>query len=84
MGRVKDMLMDVEDFVYDFYTKEGELTEKPEVIVKLAVKEFGPSFGEYAKEVLEESSDMEPHWDWNKSVSQNLVGFEMTNDKIPF
>ena len=42
------------------------------------------NLGEYAEEVLEGPKDIEPHWDWNKSVSQNLVGFEMTDDTIPF
>ena len=84
MGKVKDMLMDVEEFVYDFYDKEGNLLKSEAYIVDAAIEQFGLSFGEYAKEVLEGPSDNEPHWDFNKSVSMNLLGFEMEDDKIPF
>ena len=84
MGKVKDMLMDVEEFVYDFYDKEGNLMKSEAYIIDAAIQKFGTSFGEYAEEVLEGPKDDEPHWDWNKSVSQNLVGFEMTDDTIPF
>jgi len=84
MGAVKDMLMDVEEFVYDFYDKEGNLLKSEAFIVDAAIQKFGPTFGSYAKEVLEEPSDMEPHWDFNKTVSMNLLGFELEDDKIPF
>lgn len=83
MGKVKDMLMDVEDFVYSFYDETGELTETYPTIITKAKEEFGICFGEYAKEVLDGDKDMEPHWDWNKSVSENLIGYEI-DDKIPF
>jgi hypothetical protein len=83
MGKVKDMMMDVEDFVYDFYTPEGVMTESPKVIIEKAIEQFGWSFGSYASEVIEEAEgEMGGSWDWEKSVSQNLVGFEMTDGKI--
>ena len=85
MGAVKDMLMDVEEFVYDFYSSDGEALETPKVIIEKAIEEFGWSFGSYASEVIDEiEGKMGATWDWNKSVSQNLVGFEMTDDTIPF
>ena len=85
MGKVKSMMMDVEDFVYDFYDSYGNLTETPKFIVDKAIDKFGWSFGSYASEVLQNASEeMGGQWDWNKSVSQNLVGFEMTDDTIPF
>lgn len=84
MGKVKSMMMDVEDFVYDFYDSYGNLTETPKFIVDKAIDKFGWSFGSYASEVLQNASEeMGGHWDWNKSVSQNLVGFEL-NDEIPY
>ena len=43
MGKVKSMMMDVEDFVYDFYTADGELLESPKSIIEKAIKEFGAS-----------------------------------------
>jgi hypothetical protein len=84
MGKVKSMMMDVEDFVYDFYDSYGNLTETPKFIVDKAIDKFGWSFGSYASEVLQNASEeMGGQWDWNKSVSQNLVGFEL-NDEIPY
>jgi len=84
MGKVKSMIMDVEDFVYDFYDSYGNLTETPKFIVDKAIDKFGWSFGSYASEVLQNASEeMGGQWDWNKSVSQNLVGFEL-NDEIPY
>ena len=85
MGKVKDMMMDVEDFVYDFYTADGEMLESPKVIIEKAIEEFGWSFGSYASEVIKEAEGKNgASWDWEKSVSQNLVGFEITDDTIPF
>ena len=76
--------MAVEDFVYDFYDSYGNLTETPKFIVDKAIDKFGWSFGSYASEVLQNASEeMGGQWDWNKSVSQNLVGFEL-NDEIPY
>ena len=84
MAKVKSMLMDVEDFVYGFYTNDGELTEAPKVIIEKAFEKFGWSFGSYASEVIENAQEeMGASWDWEKSVSQNLVGFEI-DEKIPF
>tara|TARA_B110000483_G_scaffold200071_1_gene240156 strand:+ start:592 stop:846 length:255 start_codon:yes stop_codon:yes gene_type:complete len=83
MGKVKEIMMDVEEFVYDFYTPEGVMTESPKVIIEKAIEQFGWSFGSYASEVIEEAQgEMGGSWDWEKSVSQNLVGFEMTDGKI--
>ena len=85
MGAVKSMMMDVEDFVYDFYSSDGELMESPKVIIEKAIEKFGWSFGSYAGEVIENAQEeCGAPWDWNKSVSQNLVGFDMTDDTIPF
>ena len=85
MGAVKDMCMDVEEFVYDFYDANGVMTESPKVIIEKAIEKFGWSFGSYASEVIENAhEECGATWDWNKSVSQNLVGFEMTDDTIPF
>jgi len=53
MGAVKSMMMDVEDFVYDFYSSDGELMESPKVIIEKAIEKFGWSFGSYAGEVIE-------------------------------
>ena len=53
MGAVKSMMMDVEEFVYDFYTADGEALESPKVIIEKAIEEFGWSFGSYASEVIE-------------------------------
>ena len=84
MGKVKDMMMDVEDFVYDFYTPEGEMTESPKIIIEKAIEKFGWSFGSYASEVIEEAQgEKGASWDWEKSVSQNLVGFEIS-DEVPY
>ena len=84
MGKVKSMMMDVEDFVYDFYTADGELLESPKSIIEKTIKEFGWSFGSYASEVIEDAEGKKgASWDWNKSVSQNLVGYEI-DDEIPY
>ena len=50
MGKVKEIMMDVEEFVYDFYTPEGVMTESPKVIIEKAIEQFGWSFGSYASE----------------------------------
>lgn len=84
MGAVKSMMMDVEEFVYDFYTADGEALEPPKVIIEKAIEEFGWSFGSYASEVIENAEEENgASWDWNKSVSQNLVGYEI-DDSIPY
>jgi len=61
MGQVKSLLMDVEEFVNDFYTKEGELTESPQKIISLAKEKFGESFGGYAEDVIYGDEYMEGH-----------------------
>ena len=37
MSAVKNLMMDVEYFVYDFYTKEGKLTDSPKNIIQKAI-----------------------------------------------
>ena len=77
-------MMDVEEFVYDFYTADGVALEPPKVIIEKAIEEFGWSFGSYASEVIENAEEQNgSSWDWNKSVSQNLVGYEI-DDSIPY
>lgn len=84
MGAVKNMMMDVEDFVYDFYDANGVMTESPKVIIEKAIEKFGWSFGSYAGEVIENAQEeCGGSWDWEKSVSQNLVGFEIS-DEVPY
>ena len=84
MGAVKDMLMDVEDFVYGFYDKDGQLTETYPVIVRKATERFGVSFGEYAQDVLMgdqgpcEPNYMEEEMYYRQSLAEQL------NDEIPF
>ena len=81
MSAVKGLMMDVEEFVYDFYTKEGKLTESPKNIIQKAIEKFGYSFGCYAAEVIDKSEEENgASWDFEKSVSKNLVGFEFTNE----
>lgn len=85
MSAVKSLMMDVEDFVYDFYTKEGVLTDSPKNIIQKAIDKFGYSFGSYAADVIETSEEQNgASWDFEKSVSMNLLGYEINDDKIPF
>ena len=84
MGAVKSMMMDVEEFVYDFYTADVVALEPPKVIIEKAIEKFGWSFGSYASEVIENAEEqMGASWNWNQSVSQNLVGYEI-DDEIPY
>jgi hypothetical protein len=54
------------------------------VIIEKAIEEFGWSFGSYASEVIDNAEEQNgASWDWNKSVSQNLVGYEI-DDSIPY
>lgn len=84
MGRVSDMLIDVEEFVYSFYDKDGQLTETYPTIVLKAKEKYGVSFGEYAEEVLLgnegpiEPNYMEEEMAYRQSISQEI------NDEIPF
>ena len=77
MGAVKDMLMDVEDFVYGFYDKDGQLTETYPVIVDKAIQKFGITFGEYAEEVLRG-----PEYDLRQAEAEYRA--TQINDDIPF
>ena len=73
MGAVKSVMMDVEEFVYDFYTPEGEMLESPKVIIEKAIEEFGWSFGSYASEVIEEAEgQMGGQWNWNKVLDDEI------------
>ena len=75
MGAVKDMMMDVEDFVYGFYDKDGQMTETVPVIVAKAKQKFGVCFGEYAEEVLEG-----PEYD----IRQAEAEYRAEQNGIPF
>lgn len=81
MGAVKDMMMDVEDFVYGHYDKQGQLTETFPVIVAKAKEKFGISFGEYAEEVLR-GADGE--YDMRQAEAEYLAEQTLTKDGIPF
>ena len=75
MSKVKSLLMDVEEFVYDFYTDDGEMLETPKVIIEKAIEQFGWSFGSYASEVIQGAEgQMGGQWNWNKVL----------NDEIPY
>ena len=83
MGAVKDMLMDVEDFVYGFYDENGIITETYPVIIRKAREKFGPTFGDYAEEVLIGDSGPDPDYrmeemEYRQSLSEQL------DDSIPF
>ena len=84
MGKVSAMLMDVEEFVYGFYDKDGELTETYPNIVMKAKEKYGISFGEYAEEVLMgregpcEPNYMEEEMAYRQSLAKEI------NDEIPF
>lgn len=79
MGAVKDLLMDVEDFVYGFYDKDGQLTETYPVIVDKAIQKFGISFGEYAEEVL-----MGDNGEYDLRQAEAEYRATQINDDIPF
>lgn len=81
MGAVKDMMMDVEDFVYGFYDKNGQLTESCPVIVMKAKEKFGISFGEYAEEVL---LGEDGEYDMRQAEAEYRAELQLTNDGIPF
>ena len=84
MGAVKDMMMDVEEFVYDFYDANGQLTESFPYIVAKTKEKFGYTFAEYAKDLLTgDEYPTEPNYmpeeiEYRKSLAQ------LTNDEIPF
>ena len=84
MGAVKDMLMDVEDFVYGFYDKDGQMTETVPVIVSKAKHKFGITFGEYAEDVLlGNEGPCEPNYMEEEMVYRQSLAQEL-NDEIPF
>jgi hypothetical protein len=83
MGAVKDMLMDVEDFVYGFYDKDGQMTETVPVVVAKAKQKFGVTFGEYAEEVLNgNEGPVEP--DYMREEMEYRQSLAEINDGIPF
>ena len=68
MAKVKGLMMDVEDFVYDFYTKDGELTESPKIIINKAIEKFGWSFGSYASDVIAQAEEENgASWEFEKA-----------------
>ena len=79
MGKVNAMLMDVEEFVYDFYDDNGQLTETYPVILAKAKEKFGISFGEYAEEVL---NGVDGEYDMRQAEAEYRA--EQLNDSIPF
>jgi len=79
MGAVKDMMMDVEEFVYNFYDSDGQMTETIPVIVAKAKQRFGVSFGEYAEEVLRG-----PEYDMRQAEMEYRAELSLTEDRIPF
>jgi hypothetical protein len=81
MGRVKDQLMDVEDFVYSFYDKTGQLTATYPVIVKSAIEKFGKPFGEYAEDVLNGDSVYGPDYDYRE---EEMYFAQQQDEGIPF
>mgnify|MGYP003624735459 CR=1 FL=1 len=69
MSAVKGLMMDVEDFVYDFYTKEGVMLDSPKNIIDKAIAKFGYSFGSYAAEVINQSEEQNGgSWAWEKNA----------------
>jgi hypothetical protein len=81
MGAVKDMMMDVENFVYDFYDKDGQLTETYPVIITKAKEKFGISFGEYAEEVL---NGADGEYDMRQAEAEYRAEVNAINNGIPF
>ena len=81
MGAVKDMMMDVENFVYDFYDKDGQLTETYPVIITKAKEKFGICFGEYAEEVL---NGDDGEYDMRQAEAEYRAEVNTINDGIPF
>jgi len=70
MAKVKGLMMDVEDFVYDFYTEKGEMTDTPKNIIQKAIDKFGYSFGSYAKDVIDQTEETHGgHFEFNNIVS---------------
>ena len=69
MSAVKSLMMDVEDFVHDFYTDTGEMTDTPKNIIQKAIDKFGYSFGSYAKDVIDQTEETHGgHFEFNSWV----------------
>jgi hypothetical protein len=81
MGAVKDMMMDVENFVYDFYDKDGQLTETYPVIITKAKEKFGIHFGEYAEEIL---NGVDGEYDMMQAEAEYRAEQASINNNIPF
>jgi len=81
MGQVKSMLMDVENFVYDLYDNDGQLTESSPVIIAKAKEKFGISFGEYAEEVL---NGADGEYDMRQAEAEYRAEVNEINNGIPF
>ena len=81
MGAVKDMMMNVENFVYDFYDKDGQLTETYPVIIAKAKEKFGICFGEYAEEVL---NGADGEYDMMQAEAEYRAEQASINNNIPF
>lgn len=81
MGKVSAMLMDVEEFVYDFYDSDGQLTETYPVIIAKAKEKFGISFGEYAEELLNG-----PEYDMRQAEAEYRaeMAASLAEDGIPY
>lgn len=79
MGAVKDMMMDVENFVYGFYDKDGQMTETVPVIVAKTKQKFGVTFGEYAEDILNG-----PEYDMRQAEAEYRAEVAAMNDEIPF
>ena len=81
MGQVKSMLMDVEEFVYDHFDKDGQQMESSPVIIAKAKEKFGISFGEYAEEVLNGTDD---EYDMRQAEAEYRAELNSINEGIPF
>lgn len=81
MGRVKDALMDVEDFVYGFYDKDGQLVKSPAFIIDAAIQKFGICFGEYAEEVI---NGVDGEYDMRQAEAEYRAEVSSINERIPF
>ena len=73
--------MDVENFVYDFYNKDGQLTETAPVIVAKAKQKFGVSFGEYAEDILNGTND---EYDMRQAEAEYRAEVNSINNGILF
>lgn len=79
MGAVKGMLMDVQEYVHEFYGPDGELIVPRQTIVAQSKKKFGVTFGEYAEEVL--NRDTGPDYLYEEYAHQQLL---QEQEDVPF